>query len=54
MLEKIYRQLGAISVGEAVSILMEHGCADEIVLITLPLGNRASTVWHLLNEWVND
>lgn len=48
--DKMRMQLGAISIEEAVEILMDMGYADEPVVIPDEKGNRTSSPWRILNE----
>ncbi len=48
--DKMMEQLGAISVEEAVEMLMDMGYADEPIVIPDNKGNRTSSPWRILNE----
>ena len=56
LVDKLSGQLGAISVAEAVEMLMDMNCADEAVLIPDDTkGNRQSSPWLILdNEDMED
>ena len=46
----LFKQLGAISIKEAVEMLRDIGNVDEGILISGEHGNHSSSPWRLLNE----